>query len=181
MGEPLTRITPDTRLSDLLEQFPEVEPVLMELSPSFRKLQNPVLRRTVARIATLRQVATVGRVELSTLLRTVQRAAGLTLSDYVAEDSSEEQRPDWAAPAAVAESWDAREAIEAGAHPLQQVTSDLRELADGQTYELITGFVPAPMIDWVRGRGYQAWSTEEAGGLVRTYIHRPPSAEGDDP
>lgn len=44
-------ITPKTRVGDLLEVYPSLEPVLMDLAPVFKKLQNPVLRRTVGKVA----------------------------------------------------------------------------------------------------------------------------------
>ncbi len=48
-------ITPDLKLGDLLDAYPELEDVLIEIAPAFRKLRNPVLRRTVAKLTSLRQ------------------------------------------------------------------------------------------------------------------------------
>lgn len=178
MADPRPRsITPDTRLREVLDSYPEVEPALMDLSPSFRKLQNPILRRTVARVATLRQVATVAKVDLGTLLRTLQQAAGLRVEDLAAEDAPSGQRPPWAVPDRVAQRYDARPALEAGENPLNQVTRDLRELEQGQTYELVTSFIPAPLIEVMRQRGFRAWSCEEHDSLVRTYLTRDETAE----
>ena len=42
-------ITPDTRIGTLLEKFPELEETLIELAPSFDKLKNPFLRKTVGK------------------------------------------------------------------------------------------------------------------------------------
>ncbi|MFI4941789.1 MAG: DUF1858 domain-containing protein [Burkholderiales bacterium] len=50
-------ITPATKVADLLESWPELEEVLIAQAPAFRRLRNPVLRRTVARVATLEQEA----------------------------------------------------------------------------------------------------------------------------
>lgn len=46
-------IIPKTKLVGLLDAFPQLENVLQELSPSFAKLKNPILRKTVARLASL--------------------------------------------------------------------------------------------------------------------------------
>ncbi len=69
-------ITPQTKLAELLEAYPHLEQVLMELSPAFRRLQNPILRRTVARISTLQQVATVGGIKTHELVNILRRAVG---------------------------------------------------------------------------------------------------------
>jgi hypothetical protein len=48
-------ITKDTRVAALLRDYPETEELLIGMSPAFTKLRNPVLRRSVARVATLGQ------------------------------------------------------------------------------------------------------------------------------
>jgi len=56
---PRIPLTPATKVADLLESWPELEEVLIAHAPAFRRLKNPVLRRTVARVATLEQAAGV--------------------------------------------------------------------------------------------------------------------------
>ena len=74
------RIGPRTRLDDLLKKFPFLLDFLAGLSPRFAKLRNPVMRRTVGRVATLHQVAGFGGIPLPELLLKIQaeikRAAG---------------------------------------------------------------------------------------------------------
>lgn len=50
-------ITPKTKVLQLIETYPQLEELLIEMVPTFEKLKNPVLRRTVAKIATLQQAA----------------------------------------------------------------------------------------------------------------------------
>ncbi len=49
-------IIPDSKVGALLQEFPQLEDVLIQMSPAFGHLRNPVLRKTVAKVATLRQV-----------------------------------------------------------------------------------------------------------------------------
>jgi hypothetical protein len=58
MTDPLP-ITPETKIAALLEAYPELEPVLIATAPAFNKLSNPVLRRTIARVTSLRRAAEV--------------------------------------------------------------------------------------------------------------------------
>jgi hypothetical protein len=166
-------ITPDSRIGELLERWPGLEPVLLELSPHFGALRNPELRRTVARVATLRQVATVSGLPLGVLVEKVRAAAGLPSLAVEAEPGSPAaERPAWAAPSAVARRHDARAAIEAGEHPMPKVMTDLGALGAGEVYELVTPFVPAPLVDIARDRGYSTFSAIEDDGAVRTYFRR---------
>ena len=52
-------ITPETRVGALLDAHPELEVTLIGIAPTFKALKNPVLRRTVAKVATLEQAARI--------------------------------------------------------------------------------------------------------------------------
>src|SRR5512140_2220267 len=95
MGEPRPALTPELKVSELLESYPELEPVLLGLSPSFEALRNPVLRRTVAKLATLQQVARVGNIGLGTLVGRLREAAGQAGANVDLEPTAGE-RPAWA-------------------------------------------------------------------------------------
>ncbi len=50
-------ITPTTTVHELLSNYPELEDTLIGLAPPFKKLKNPFLRRSVAKVANLKHVA----------------------------------------------------------------------------------------------------------------------------
>ncbi len=173
-------ITPETKVQALLEHYPEVEPALAEMSPEFRRLKNPILRRTLLKVANLRQVAKIGGVPLGALITRLREAAGMEPSDLTfalgkeAQSMSHDEpavylpRPDWAV--GPAKSFDAREVIEGGGHPLEIVMKDLAALPAGGVYELVTPFVPAPLIDVALGRGFEAWPAPPEAGVCRTWF-----------
>ncbi|MCP5064426.1 MAG: DUF1858 domain-containing protein, partial [Ignavibacteriae bacterium] len=70
------QITPETKVGDLLDNYPELEEKLIEIAPPFRRLKNKVLRKTVAKITTLKQAAKVGNIPLSDLVNKLRGAAG---------------------------------------------------------------------------------------------------------
>ena len=117
-------ITPDSRIGELLERWPELEAVLVDLSPHFKALANPVLRRTVAKVATLRQVSTVSGVPLGVLVEKLRAGAGLAPASDRGGGGAPIERPAWAVEGAVTRTLDARAAIEAGEHPMPQVMAD---------------------------------------------------------
>jgi hypothetical protein len=43
-------ISPKTKIYELLEAYPQLEETLIALAPPFKKLKNPVLRKTIAKI-----------------------------------------------------------------------------------------------------------------------------------
>ncbi|HNS96234.1 MAG TPA: DUF1858 domain-containing protein [Polyangiaceae bacterium] len=166
-------ITPDVRVAQLLEVYPELEAVLVSLSPTFQALKNPVLRRTVAKVATLRQVASVGGIGLGILINRLREAVGQEQQPTDAQPQQEPlPAPPWANPEQVTASFDARPLLDAGGHPMQPVLSALNQLAPGQVYLLITPFVPAPLVDMAEKKGYATYSDVRGDELVHTFFRR---------
>ncbi len=67
-------IKPDTRLFDLLREYPFLLEFLANYNPEYQKLRNPVLRNTIGRIATLEKVAEMGKVPLDRLIADISAA-----------------------------------------------------------------------------------------------------------
>ena len=177
MPECPAAITPDSKIGELLERWPGLEDVLVQLSPHFRALRNPVLRRTVAKVATLRQVSSVSGVALGVLVERLREGAGLPPAALVEEPGgAPTARPPWADEEGATRTLDARAGIEAGEHPLPRVMADLAALADAEVYQLLTPFVPAPLVDLARSTGFAAFSVRESDALVRTFFRRDGSA-----
>src|ERR1051326_2862002 len=75
-------IDPETTVGAWLEAYPEVESVLVEMAPAFAKLRNPVVRRTVAKVATLEQAAKIGGVSLRAMIRRLRGVTGQPAPDF---------------------------------------------------------------------------------------------------
>jgi len=177
MADPISlAITPDTRLSTLLETLPELEPVLLRLSPAFARLRNPILRRTVARVATLRQVALVGGLQLGVLITELRRAAGLAVEPMADDPVLPVERPAWARSEAVTMRFDAVQLIESGGNPLGEIMALLARLGPGQSLELVTSFVPAPLVELSANKGLLSTSWQTHADRVTTVFHRPAAA-----
>ncbi|MBK8164729.1 MAG: DUF1858 domain-containing protein [bacterium] len=141
--------------------YPELEDELVAVAPAFEKLRNPALRRTVARLTTIRQAARVGGVTVGEIIGRLRIAAGMENPWQGNEGESETAaQPAWVDGADVVSKQDLRPEIEAGEHPLPLVIAAVRELQPGQAHLLVTPFVPAPLIDRITGDGFQAWTIQ---------------------
>jgi uncharacterized protein (DUF2249 family) len=166
-------ITPDLKLAALFEAYPELERTLIDTAPGFARLQDPSLRRTVAQVTTLRQAAQVGGIGLGDLINQLRAAAGIQVTD-IEEGAVSIERPDWVVSGSVVESLDARPLIETGQHPVGMVLSTLGRLKSGELFELITPFVPAPLIGMAETQGFESWTSSESGDLFKTYFRPRP-------
>ena len=157
-------ITPEMKLRDLLEHYPDLLATLTSMSPRLHTLQDPDLRRTMAAIADLGNLADAGKVPVDTMIQALRSAAGLDRPP-----DPDAGRPAWAKDPS--RTFDARETILGGGNPMDRVMDDLSRLALGEVYELITPFVPEPLLDVAKDRGLRAWATPDLGdGEVRTYF-----------
>jgi hypothetical protein len=165
-------ILPVTKVSQLLDAYPELEAELIQLSPAFKKLRNPVLRKTVAKLATLAQAAKIGKVPVAQLVNTLRAAVGQEpINVQLTDEITASEPPPWMKNITIVNSLDSRPLLDAGEFPLTRVLADLKLLEQGQSYELIAPFLPAPMIDKVMQKGYACWAQEDAAhNLFRVYF-----------
>lgn len=164
-------ITPKTKIHELLEAYPELEGLLIEMAPVFKKLKNPVLRRTIARVTTLQQAAQVGEIPVHELVNTLRRKAGQdSLEGLAAGTGGQPEKPSWLKKDKIVKHLDARPIIEQGGHPLGDVLTDIRDLKAGDIYELITPFLPAPLIERVVEQGFDSWTEKHSETEFRNYF-----------
>jgi len=67
-------ITPSVTVKSLLDAYPELEDVLINIAPPFKKLKNPLLRKSVAKVATIKHIASVGGIPLDELINKIREA-----------------------------------------------------------------------------------------------------------
>lgn len=164
-------ISPKVKVIELLEAFPELEEVLIEISPVFGKLKNPVLRKTVAKVATLQQVAIIGNMPVDELVNRLRMAAGQGHDENIRTDdlSMSEMPPEWFDKEKICDRFDATNMINSGNSPMAEVLQRANKLNSNGLFELTTPFVPAPIIDMLRKNGFKVWITKEACE-VKSYI-----------
>ncbi|HET54777.1 MAG TPA: DUF1858 domain-containing protein [Ignavibacteria bacterium] len=166
-------ITPKTLVGDLLKNYPQLEEKLIEIAPVFKKLKNPVLRRTVAKVISLKQAAVVGNVSLAKLINELRKAAGLEEADEVEEFfQSIKEKPNWVDENKIVKEYEAREDLENGNHPAAKVTKDILTLKEEENYLLITPFVPAPLIKIMEEKGFKTYTEKAGDEKFKTFVKR---------
>jgi hypothetical protein len=164
-------ITPRTKVLQLIESYPQLEEVLIGYVPAFAKLRNPVLKNTVARVATLQQAASIANINVEDLINRLRKEVGQDPVSDAAETEYVRIKPEWFSESLVKGGLDAREMLAAGEHPVSQVIADLNSMEKGTIYELSVPFLPAPLIDKSTSLGIQHWvrKIDEESYLVYFY------------
>ncbi len=159
-------ITPQSKLLDVLEAYPTLEEQIVNIAPPFKNLKNPVLRRTVGRLATLAQVAQIGGMDVGKLVNTLRKAAGQSewaalvetpLTIAIPRSAGD---PEWIS-GEPQFTIDGTGLLERGEVPLGKVNEGLRKLDAGRFVLLVTNFEPTPILDAMRKQGRQVVHKED--------------------
>lgn len=165
----ILQITPDLKVGKLLEFYPQLEDKLIEIAPPFKKLKNPILRKTIGKVTTLRQASKVGGVTLSELINGLRNEVGQSEIN-IEEQKEKKDKPVWVISKNIKITYDARIDLENGNHPVAKVTKETKELKRDEIYLLITPFLPGPLIDIVKEKGFLTYSENVSADEIHTYI-----------
>jgi hypothetical protein len=167
-------ITSQSKLLDVLEAYPELESQIINIAPPFQNLKNPVLRRTVGKIATLEKVAQIGGMDAGKLVNTLRRAVGqaeitgeaavnLTVEiPRVADD------PQWIA-GEPQFTVNGTALLQRGEVPLGRVNELLGKLEAGRYILLVTNFEPTPILEAMQKQNRRVFH-KSAGSQTLTFI-----------
>jgi len=159
-------ITPETRLAALLEAYPAVEPILLNIVPALSTLTNPALRGAVARTTTLEQAARLAGTPVKDLV--------LLLRAEVGDDAAPvaEAAPSWLAQTVVRHRIDAGAMLATGVHPIGAVRQAAASLEENESLEMTSPFRPVPLLATMVDAGFAVHCAEQLPGLHLTIIAR---------
>jgi hypothetical protein len=165
-------ITPKTKIYDLLEAYPELEEILIASAPEFKKLKNPVLRKTIARITNISQAATIGNLKVEELVNKLREKAGQGSLEQLDDIGTKYITicPEWFRREAVAQTIDIREMLNRDEQPVHEVLSAIKKLNENEILEIIAPFIPAPLLDKTLSLNYKHWLDKKAEGEYRVYF-----------
>lgn len=159
------------RIHDLLKEYPQLEKVIIELNPLFKKLKNPVLRKTVGKIATIEQAAKVAGLNVMEFVNRLRIEVGQQpIESGGPSEVSDSKMEEWMKGEPV-EILSGNKILQEGDNPLRVVTEKMKELSSGEFLLLETDFYPSPMIENMKKQGNQVVSKgPDDSGLFLTYI-----------
>ncbi|MDM7324851.1 MAG: DUF2249 domain-containing protein [Thermus sp.] len=174
-------VRPDMKVAEVLRRWPELLPVLVEASPAFQKLRNPILRKTMPSLVTVAQAARIGGLKPEELVARLNRALGVEATPK-ARASEEESLigtppPPWlAAPQGV--HLDVRPILEGGGEPFQAIMAAAKEVKPGERLVLEVLFEPIPLYRALGKQGFSAWCERLGERHYRAHFYRV-KVEGD--
>ena len=89
------------------------------------------------------------------------------------DSKSLQEKPLWFDIESIDETMDARAMLKSGQHPLAEVLQRTSVMQTGKIFELITPFLPMPLIEKVMANGYYAYVQEIGIAEVHTFFCKP--------
>lgn len=166
-------ITPSVTVDALLKAYPELEEVLIGIAPTFKKLKNPILRRTIAKVATIKQIASVGGISLDELISKLRKEVDQPeISESFEDQDYYGEQPSWFSPDKVVRSIneDKLKDKDKDKMALAIILKEAKFVQKGEIIELITSFLPAPGIDILKSKGYSVWTKKENDMEIKSYF-----------
>jgi hypothetical protein len=170
----LKEITLDTKIADLLNDYEGMKDILISINPKFKKLNNPVLRRTLAKLAGVKQAAVVGGMDPIDLLNQLREAVGqepIKADTTPTEKQTTQEAPSWIDTKAL-EVLDANVLLEQEDNPLAKANLILSKANSGDFVALKSDFRPQPLIDEFEKKGYEVYCQEKSPNEYITYVKK---------
>jgi uncharacterized protein (DUF2249 family) len=82
------------------------------------------------------------------------------------------ETPTWLLREQIKITLDARPLLASGEHPLERVLQEIATLSPGEIYEIITPFIPEPMIERITAMNFDVFVSQKGPAEVRTYFHK---------
>lgn len=171
MSQNNIEITPSVTVHTLLKTYPELEEVLIGLAPPFKKLKNPILKRTIAKVATIRHIASVGGIPLNELISKLRKEVGQSeIAESYEDNDYFSEQPNWFSVDKVVRSINEAELKDKDKIALTIILKEAKTVKQGEIIELVTSFLPAPGIDAMKNKGYSVWTKKEGNDVIKSYF-----------
>jgi uncharacterized protein (DUF2249 family) len=155
-----------------LEAYPELEETLISSAPEFKKLQNPILRKTITRITNISQAATIGGLNVEELVNKLRTKVGQGNIEQIDESGTKYVTacPGWFKAESIVNTIDIREMLSRDEQPVHEVLAAIKKLDKGEILEIVAPFIPAPLLDKSLSLEYKHWLENKGEGEYRVYF-----------
>lgn len=156
------KITPQTKIIDIINQHPKLIDILASYNSHFELLKNPIMRRTFAKLATVKHASKVAGVSLRELIKLLNSAIGEQISEEeITDDKSVSVSEDIPIKDIVEQNQiktfklDVRDIMRNGDEPFNIIMQTVKKIKNGEALLLETIFEPAPLYEVMKKKGFQ--------------------------
>lgn len=169
---------------NIVKKYPEIKDTLIEISPKFKKLENPLIFNTVAKFTTVEKAASIGKVYLKEMLYKLNETIGkeeeyfnyeksriVNMKDNFLKKSLENnnEKPLWMDKKDNFKILDVRNL---GHDPFPEITNEAKKLKTGEGFILIQTFEPLPVISYLAKSGIEHYTEKIKEDEFHVYFYK---------
>ena len=167
-------INSQTKIAALLKYHPDALEAIVSLSPDFKKLRNPVLRKLMAGRTSISMASKIGGCKPEDFYEKLKPYGFVADGAAEPEEVLQKQEPlpefvkNLEAEHIVA--LDVRAMLAGGTDPLKHIQQTVKELLPGQALKIVNTFEPTPLIKLLEKQGFQAYTDFVEKDRIETYF-----------
>lgn len=180
-------INEHTKIAALLKHHPDALETIVKLSPDFRKLRSPILRKLMAGRTSIAMASKIGGCKpedffdaLAPLGFERDSAPGLPRENGVFRKNT--PRPEYLQniePDRLV-NFDVRAILAEGTDPLKQIQRKVKSLHPGEVLVIINNFEPVPLIALLEKQGFQTYVYFKDPETIETFFYKTGPSRGSD-
>lgn len=167
------KINRETKISVILNENKDAIEAIASINRHLTKLRNPFLRKMLAPRVNVAAAAQVGNANVNEMLKALE-AIGFEVEydkvDSKIEEKNKNNKIDMEKENIV--DLDVRPILDGGTDPFNAIMETLKTLKPEETLRIINTFEPIPLLNILKGKGYEYESERPEEGIVHTYLHK---------
>lgn len=169
-------INEKTKIAELLKHHPDALETIVSLSPDFKKLRNPLLRKLMAGRTTIAMASKIGGCKPEDFFNALQPLGFEADLNAPQEDETPERKPlpDYLKnlKSDQIKIFDVRDILAEDKDPLRDIQQKIKALNPGEALNIINTFEPVPLIQLLEKQGFQAYVDWVDKERVETYFYK---------
>ena len=168
-------INEQTKIAALLKHHPDALETIISISPDFKKLRNPILRKLMAGRTSIAMASKIGGCTPEDFFKALKPLGFEVDAQAVAVEAEEERKPIPQELKAIGADkiidFDVREMLASGSDPLKQIQQKVKDLKADEALKIVNTFEPVPLIKLLEKQGFQYFVDRVSADKIDTYFY----------
>ncbi len=170
-------INAQTKIAVLLKHHPEALDTIIKLSPDFKKLRNPILRKLMAGRTSIAMASKIGGCKPEDFFQAIAPLGFEVDNNHSSVDEEMQVRkplPDFIKSIKPEQliPFDVREMLASGNDPLKMIQQKVKGLKQGEVLQIINTFEPVPLIKLLEKQGFKSHVDFISSDRIETYFFK---------
>lgn len=171
------QINEQTKIAKLLKHHPDALETIITLSPDFKKLRNPILRKLMAGRTSIAMASKIGGCSSEDFFKALQ-PLGFEYDTHAStnQEKAFQQQPIPEFLKSLEPTqlivFDVRQMLSDGNDPLKDIQQKIKELKEGQVLNIINTFEPVPLIKLLEKQGFEVFVNQVEPAYYETFFYK---------